>query len=138
MQTDPIADFLTSIRNANTAKHDDIVVPSSKLKIEIARILQEEGYIEGYESLPAEEGKAGAGTQGRLRVVLRYNGGRERVIHHIERVSKPGRRVYVGKTDIERVLGGLGVAILTTPRGVLSDRAARRAGVGGELLAKVY
>ena len=138
MQTDPIADFLTSIRNANTAKHDDIVVPSSKLKIEIARILQEEGYIEGYETLPAEEGKAGAGTQGRLRVVLRYNGGRERVIQHIERVSKPGRRVYVGKADIDRVLGGLGVAILTTPRGVLTDRAARRAGVGGELLAKVY
>ncbi len=138
MQTDPIADFLTSIRNANTAKHDDIVVPSSKLKIEIARILQEEGYIEGFESLPAEEGRPGAGTQGRLRVVLRYNGGRERVIQHIERVSKPGRRVYVGKTDIDLVLGGLGIAILTTPRGVLSGRAARRAGVGGELLAKVY
>jgi small subunit ribosomal protein S8 len=138
MQTDPIADFLTSIRNANTAKHDDIVVPSSKLKIEIARILQEEGYIEGYETLPAESGKAGAGTQGRLRVVLRYQGGRERVINHIERVSKPGRRVYVGKADIDRVQGGLGVAILTTPRGVLTDRAARRAGVGGELLAKVY
>lgn len=138
MQTDPIADFLTSIRNANTAKHDDIVVPSSKLKIEIARILQEEGYIEGYETLPAEEGKAGAGTQGRLRVVLRYQGGRERVINHIERVSKPGRRVYVGKAEIDRVQGGLGVAILTTPRGVLTDRAARRAGVGGELLAKVY
>jgi small subunit ribosomal protein S8 len=88
--------------------------------------------------LPAEDGKAGAGTQGRLRVMLRYHGGRERVIQHIERVSKPGRRVYVGKADIDRVLGGLGVAILTTPRGVLTDRAARRAGVGGELLAKVY
>lgn len=138
MQTDPIADFLTSIRNANMAKHDDVTVPSSKLKIEIARILQEEGYITGYESLPAEPGKSGAGTQGRLKVTLRYQGGRERVIQHIERVSKPGRRVYVGKTDIDRVLGGLGVAILTTPRGVLTDRAARRAGVGGELLAKVY
>lgn len=138
MQTDPIADFLTSIRNANTAKHDDIIVPSSKLKIEIARILQEEGYIEGYETLPAEKGKPGAGTQGRLRVKLRYQDGKERVIHHIERVSKPGRRVYVGKTDIDRVQGGLGVAILTTPRGVLTDSAARRAGVGGELLAKVY
>lgn len=138
MQTDPIADFLTAIRNANSAKHEDVTVPSSKLKIEIARILKEEGYIEDYESLPAVAEKAGAGTQGRLRVVLRYHGGRERVIQHIERISKPGRRVYVGKTDIDRVLGGLGIAILTTPRGVLTDRAAKRAGVGGELLAKVY
>jgi small subunit ribosomal protein S8 len=138
MQTDPIADFLTAIRNANAARHDDVTVPSSKLKIEIARILKEEGYIEDYESLPAEAEKPGAGSQGRLRVQLRYQGGRERVIHHIERISKPGRRIYVGKTDIDRVLGGLGIAILTTPRGVLTDRAAKRAGVGGELLAKVY
>jgi small subunit ribosomal protein S8 len=138
MQTDPIADFLTAIRNANTARHEDVTVPSSKLKIEIARILQEEGYIEGYELLPSESGKPGAGGQGRLRVQLRYHGGRERVIHHIERISKPGRRIYVGKTEVDRVLGGLGIAILTTPRGVLTDRAAKRAGVGGELLAKVY
>ena len=138
MQTDPIADFLTSIRNANSARHEDVTVPSSKLKIEIARILKEEGYIEGYESLPAIAEKAGAGTQGRLRVILRYQGGRERVIQHIERISKPGRRVYVGKGEIDRVLGGLGIAILTTPRGVLTDRGAKRAGVGGELLAKVY
>lgn len=138
MQTDPIADFLTAIRNANTARHEEVTVPSSKLKIEIARILQEEGYIEGYEVLTGEEGKPGSGTQGRLRVQLRYHGGRERVIHHIERISKPGRRIYVGKTDVDRVLGGLGIAILTTPRGVLTDRAAKRAGVGGELLAKVY
>ena len=138
MQTDPIADFLTAIRNANTARHEDVTVPSSKLKIEIARILQEEGYIEGYEVLPGEEGKPGGGGQGRLRVQMRYHGGRERVIQHIERVSKPGRRIYVGKTDVDRVLGGLGIAILTTPRGVLTDRAAKRAGVGGELLAKVY
>jgi small subunit ribosomal protein S8 len=138
MQTDPIADFLTSIRNANTARHEEVIVPSSKLKVEIARILQEEGYIEGYELLPAIAEKPGAGGQGRLRVQLRYQGGRERVIQHIERISKPGRRVYVGKGDIERVLGGLGIAILTTPRGVLTDRAAKRAGVGGELLAKVY
>ena len=138
MQTDPIADFLTAIRNANTARHEDVTVPSSKLKIEIARILQEEGYIEGYEVLPGEEGNPGGGGQGRLRVQMRYHGGRERVIQHIERVSKPGRRIYVGKTDVDRVLGGLGIAILTTPRGVLTDRAAKRAGVGGELLAKVY
>lgn len=138
MQTDPIADFLTSIRNANKARHDDVTVPSSKVKVQIARILKEEGYIEDFELVDGEPGKAGAGTQGKLKVVLRYQGGRERVIHHIERVSKPGRRIYVGKGDIARVLGGLGIAILTTPRGVLTDRSAVRAGVGGELIAKVY
>ena len=131
MQTDPIADFLTSIRNANTARHLEINVPSSKLKVEIARVLKEEGFINDYEVLPDDK-------QGRIRVVMRYNEGRERVISHIQRVSKPGRRIYVGKTEIERVLNGLGIAILSTPRGVLTDRAARRAGVGGELLAKIY
>ena len=131
MQTDPIADFLTSIRNANQAKKADVTVPSSKLKIEIARILKEEGYIADYST--AEDDK-----QGTITVVLRYNEGRERVLQHIERVSKPGRRMYVGKTEIPRVLGGLGISILSTPRGVLTDRSARRAGVGGELLAKVY
>jgi small subunit ribosomal protein S8 len=130
MQTDPIADFLTAIRNANTARKDDVTTPASKLKVEIARILKEEGYIDSYEVTPDSK-------QGRIRVVLRYDG-RDRVIQHLERVSKPGRRIYVGKNDIDRVLGGLGVAILSTPRGVLTDRAARRAGVGGELLAKVY
>jgi len=138
MQTDPIADFLTAIRNANKARHEDVIVPSSKVKVQIARILKEEGYIENFEVLEGEAGKAGAGTQGKLKLSLRYEGGRERVIHHIERVSKPGRRIYVGKADIARVLGGLGVAILTTPRGVLTDRSAVRAGVGGELIAKVY
>jgi small subunit ribosomal protein S8 len=136
MQTDPIADFLTAIRNANSARHEDVTVPTSKLKVEIARILKEEGYIEDYEAVPGTPGKAG--QHGRLRIALRYHGGRERVIHHIERISKPGRRIYVGKGEIDRVLGGLGIAILTTPRGVLTDRAAKRAGVGGELLAKVY
>jgi small subunit ribosomal protein S8 len=131
MQTDPIADFLTSIRNANTARHNELTIPSSKVKVEIARILKEEGYIGDYE-VHADD------KQGRLRIVMRYAEGRERVIQHIERVSKPGRRIYVGKNDIDRVLGGLGIAILSTPRGVLTDRAARRAGVGGELLAKVY
>jgi len=130
MQTDPIADFLTAIRNANQAKKVDVTVPSSKLKIEIARILKQEGYIAEYAT--REDGK-----QGLLTVTLRYNN-RERVLQHIERVSKPGRRIYVGKTEIPRVLGGLGVAILSTPRGVLTGSAARQAGVGGELLAKVY
>ena len=130
MQTDPIADFLTAIRNANQAKKVDVTVPSSKLKIEISRILKQEGYIAEYAT--REDGK-----QGLLTVTLRYNN-RERVLQHIERVSKPGRRIYVGKTEIPRVLGGLGVAILSTPRGVLTGSAARQAGVGGELLAKVY
>jgi small subunit ribosomal protein S8 len=131
MQTDPIADFLTSIRNANTARHQEVTVPSSKLKVEIARILKEEGYIDSYEV-------AADSKQGRITVTLRYAEGRERVFQVLERVSKPGRRVYVGKGDIDRVQGGLGVAILSTPRGVLTDRSARRAGVGGELLARVY
>lgn len=130
MQTDPIADFLTAIRNANQAKKVDVTVPSSTLKVEIARILKQEGYIAEYAT--REDTK-----QGLLTVTLRYND-RERVIQHLERVSKPGRRIYVGKAEIPRVLGGLGVAILSTPRGVLTGSAARKAGVGGELLAKVY
>lgn len=131
MQTDPIADFLTSIRNANQAKKVDVTVPSSKIKIEIARVLKQEGYIADYAT--QEDDK-----QGTITVTLRYNTGRERVLQHIERVSKPGRRIYVGKAEIPRVLGGLGVAILSTPRGVLTGSAAKSAGVGGELLAKVY
>lgn len=131
MQTDPIADFLTSIRNANQAKKVDVTVPSSKIKIEIARVLKQEGYIADYAS--AEDDK-----QGTLTVTLRYSPSRERILQHIERVSKPGRRIYVGKTEIPRVLGGLGIAILSTPRGVLTGSAAKSAGVGGELLAKVY
>ena len=131
MQTDPIADFLTSIRNANQAKKVDVTVPSSKIKIEIARVLKQEGYIADYSS--KEDDK-----QGTITVTLRYSASRERILQHIERVSKPGRRIYVGKTEIPRVLGGLGVAILSTPRGVLTGSAAKSAGVGGELLAKVY
>ena len=131
MQTDPIADFLTAIRNANQAKKVDVTVPSSKLKIEIARILKQEGYIADFAT--REDDK-----QGQITVTLRYQDNRDRVLQHIERVSKPGRRIYVGKTDIPRVLGGLGIAILSTPRGVLTGSAAKQAGVGGELLAKVY
>ena len=130
MQTDPIADFLTSIRNANRARKADVTVPNSKIKVEIARILKEEGYIADYVVQPDDK-------QGLITVTLRYEG-RGNILQHIERISKPGRRVYVGKNDIDRVLGGLGIAILSTPRGVLTDTAARRAGVGGEILAKVY
>ena len=130
MQTDPIADFLTAIRNANTARKVDVTTPSSKIKVEIARVLKAEGYIDDYSVAPDEK-------QGRITVTLRYVD-RERVINNIKRISKPGRRIYVGKTEIPRVLGGLGVAILSTPRGVLTGSAAKSAGVGGELLAKVY
>jgi len=131
MQTDPIADFLTAIRNANSARHNDVTIRSSNLKIEIARILKEEGYIDSFEVVPDDK-------QGQIKVILRYVENRQRVFQVLERISKPGRRVYVGKGDIARVQGGLGVAILSTPRGVLTDRAARRAGVGGELLARIY
>jgi small subunit ribosomal protein S8 len=130
MQTDPIADFLTAIRNAANARKTDVTVPSSKLKIAIAEILKREGYIGDYEV--QEDDK-----QNRLKIVLRYHG-KERVFQVLERVSKPGRRIYVGKTEVDRVLGGLGVSILSTPRGVITDREARRQGVGGELLLRVY
>jgi small subunit ribosomal protein S8 len=130
MQTDPIADFLTVIRNANTARKVDVTAPSSKIKVEIARVLKEEGYIDDYSVTPDEK-------QGHITVTLRYVD-RERIINHISRASKPGRRIYVGKAEIPRVQGGLGIAILSTPRGVITDRDAKRAGVGGELLAKVY
>jgi len=130
MQTDPIADFLTAIRNANTARKTDVTVPSSKIKVEIARVLKAEGYIDEYAVVPDEK-------QGRITVTLRYVD-RERIINNIKRVSKPGRRIYLGKAEIPRVQGGLGISILTTPRGVLTDREAKRAGVGGEILAQVY
>lgn len=130
MQTDPIADFLTAIRNANTARKTDVTVPSSKIKVEIARVLKAEGFIDEYAVVPDEK-------QGRITVTLRYVD-RERIINKIKRVSKPGRRIYLGKAEIPRVQGGLGISILSTPRGVLTDREAKRAGVGGEVLAQVY
>lgn len=130
MQTDPIADFLTAIRNANTARKVDVTVPSSKIKVEIARVLKAEGFIDDY-AVQADD------KQGRITVTLRYVD-RERIINNIKRVSKPGRRIYLGKAEIPRVQGGLGIAILSTPRGVLTDREAKRAGVGGEILAQVY
>ena len=130
MQTDPIADFLTSIRNANTARKVDVTVPGSKIKAEIARVLKAEGFIDDYGVTPDEK-------QGHITVTLRYVD-RERVINKIKRVSKPGRRIYLGKAEIPRVQGGLGISILSTPRGVLTDTEAKRAGVGGEILAQVY
>ena len=131
--TDPIADMLTRIRNGITSRHDRVEMPVSKLKVEIARILKSEGFISNYKVLE-EDGK----PQGSLRVYLKYSGNGEPVIHGIERVSRPGKRVYRGKEEIPRVLGGLGLAIVSTSKGVLSGNEAARTGVGGEVLCQVW
>ncbi|HEY0785048.1 MAG TPA: 30S ribosomal protein S8 [Acidobacteriaceae bacterium] len=129
--TDPVADFLARIRNAIRARHQKLDVPASKLKSEIARILKEEGYIANYKA--AEED----GHQV-IRVYLKYGANNEPGIRDLQRISRPGCRVYVGRDEIKRVQGGLGIAILTTPRGVMTGRQARREGVGGELLCEVW
>lgn len=131
MKTDPIADMLTRIRNANQVKQPETVMPSSKLKEEIARILSDEGYLDGYKVEDAPVGKA-------LTVRLRYSAGRVPVLKKINRVSKPGRRVYAGAADMLRVRGGVGVAIVSTSEGLMSDRDARRRNVGGEILCEVW
>jgi len=128
--TDPIADMLTRIRNGIQARHPRVDMPSSKLKVEVARILKEEGYISNFKV--GDEGKKKV-----LKVFLKYASDGTNAIASIDRVSKPGRRVYVGSQSIPRILGGLGVSILTTPRGVLTGKAARKAGVGGEVLCSV-
>lgn len=128
--TDPIADMLTRIRNGIGARHPRVDMPASKMRVEIARILKEEGYISNYKV--AEEAKKKV-----LRVFLRYSPDGTSVITTLERISRPGRRVYVGATEIPRVLGGMGVSILTTPRGLMTGKNARKAGVGGELLCNV-
>ena len=132
--TDPIADMLTRIRNAVTAKHTRVDMPGSRLKAEIARILQDEGYIQGFKVNEPKDGEA----QGTLRVVLKYGPRGERVITGIQRVSRPGRRVYFGRADVPEVLAGLGTAILTTSRGVMTGREAVKAGVGGEVLCNIW
>ena len=135
--TDPISDMLTRIRNAVSAKHARVDLPASKLKAEIARILQDEGYIQGYRLVegPAEKGQK---TRQLIRVFLKYGPHGERVISGIERISRPGRRVYLGVDDVPPVLGGLGTNILTTSRGVMTGRAAVKAGVGGEVLCNIW
>ena len=129
--TDPVADFLTRLRNANQAYHEQVNLPYSKLKSHIAEILKSEGYIAGFTVADAEVGKT-------LTVDLKYGPNRERSIAGIKRVSKPGLRVYAKSTEIPRVLGGLGVAILSTSSGLLTDRQAAKKGVGGEVLAYVW
>jgi small subunit ribosomal protein S8 len=134
--TDPIADMLTRIRNAVRARHTRVDVPASGLKLEIARILQSEGYIQSFKVVeePLERGS----TTKSLRIALKYGPRGERVISGIERVSRPGRRVYFGRDDVPRVLGGLGTSILTTSHGVMTGREAAKVGVGGEVLCNVW
>jgi small subunit ribosomal protein S8 len=136
--TDPISDMLTRIRNAVTAKHTRLDMPASKLKAEIARILVDEGYIQGFRMLEEPAQRAGRQPRQVIRVVLKYGPHGEKVISGIQRVSRPGRRVYLGVDDVPTVLGGLGTSILTTSRGVMTGRAARKAGVGGEVLCNVW
>lgn len=131
--TDPIADMLTRIRNGIQAHHERVEMPNSKLKVEVARILKSEGFISNYKVVN-EEGR----PQATLRVYLKYSDNGEPVIHGIERISRPGRRVYRGKEDIPQVLGGLGLAIVSTSKGVLSGSEAARTGIGGEVLCQVW
>jgi small subunit ribosomal protein S8 len=135
--TDPISDMLTRLRNAVTAKHARVDLPASKLKAEIARILQDEGYIQGFRLVeePAEKHRQ---PRQMIRVFLKYGPHGEKVMTGLERISRPGRRVYLGAEDVSPVLGGLGTSILTTSRGVMTGRAARKAGVGGEVLCNVW
>ena len=132
--SDPIEDMLARIRNATLARHTRVDMPSSRLKVEIAKILQHEGYIQSFSVLEPE----GDRVQAQLRVQLKYGPRGERVITGIERVSRPGRRVYFGREEVPTVLGGLGTSILTTSRGVMTGREARRQGVGGEVLCNVW
>ncbi len=131
MTSDPIADMLTRIRNALKAGHAKVDVPASRLKLEIARILRDEGYIQNYKL--AEEG-----ARKLIRIYLKYGPDNRPLISHLERVSRPGCRVYVGRREIPRVLGGLGINILTTPQGVMTGRQASKLGVGGEVLCQIW
>ena len=129
--TDPVADLLARIRNSIHARHQKLDVPASKLKLEIARILKEEGYISNFKPTEDEGHKV-------VRIYLKYDNNNDAAISNVERVSRPGCRVYVRRTEIPRVLGGMGINILTTPRGVMTGRQARKQGVGGEVLCEVW
>ena len=131
MVSDPVADLLTRIRNANLARHEKVTLPSSKLKVEIARLLQEEGYVDGWNV--AKDGQFQS-----LTITLKYSDSRERVIKGLKRISKPGRRIYAKHDRLPKVLGGLGTAILSTPTGVITSRQAAERGIGGEVLCFVW
>ena len=129
--TDPIADMLTRVRNANSAKHKTVDVPSSKIKLAIADILCKEGYIKSFEEIQNE-------VQGTIRITLKYDEKGKRVIDGIKRISKPGLRVYASKEELPKVLNGLGIAIVSTSKGIMTDKEARKIGLGGEVLAYVW
>ena len=129
--TDPIADMLTRIRNANTVGHDTVDVPASKMKKSVAEILADEGYIKGFDVIDDNK-------QGTIRIEMKYGAGKERVISGIKKISKPGLKVYAKAEDVPKVLGGLGVAIISTSKGVISDKEARKLGVGGEVICYVW
>jgi small subunit ribosomal protein S8 len=128
---DPIADMLTRIRNANTIKHEKVDVPNSKIKKSIAQILVDEGYIKDFEVIED-------GTRSTIRVTLKYGANKTKVITGLKRISKPGLKVYAPKDEVPKVLGGLGIAILSTSRGIMTDKAARNQGIGGEVLAYIW
>lgn len=129
--TDPIADMLTRIRNANSSRHETVNIPSSKIKVEIAKILLDEGYIAGYEVIED-------GLQGIIKVTLKYGPNKQKVITGLKRISKPGLRVYATKEELPRVLRGLGIAIISTSKGIMTDKKARSENVGGEVLAFIW
>ncbi len=131
MMTDPIADMLTRIKNANMVRMEKVDIPASKLKIEMTKILKEKGFIKGYKVLKDKK-------QGILRISLKYVAGGERVISGLKKISKPGRRVYVDKKEIPKVMGGFGIAILSTSKAILSDESCRREGIGGEVLCYIW
>ncbi|MDR3592195.1 MAG: 30S ribosomal protein S8 [Negativicutes bacterium] len=131
VMTDPIADMLTRIRNANSVYHDKVEIPASKIKQSIVEILKSEGFVRDYEMITD-------GKQGTLRVVLKYGANREKVITGIKRISKPGLRVYAKTEQLPKVLGGLGIAIISTSKGIMSDKQARKEGLGGEVIAYVW
>ncbi|MCK9314214.1 MAG: 30S ribosomal protein S8 [Methanocorpusculum sp.] len=131
VMTDPVADFLTRIRNGNMVMHETVEVPGSKIKISIAQIMREEGYIKDFEYI--EDGK-----QGIIRIFLKYGQDKKKVITGIKRISKPGLRVYIGKDEIPRVLGGLGTAVISTSKGLMTDKKARKEGLGGEVLCYIW
>ncbi|MDD4776290.1 MAG: 30S ribosomal protein S8 [Syntrophomonas sp.] len=131
VMTDPVADFLTRIRNGNMVMHETVEIPSSKVKLAIAGIMKEEGYIRDYEYI--KDGK-----QGVIRIYLKYGPNKEKVITGIKRISKPGLRVYVKRDEIPKVLGGLGTAVISTSQGLMSDKKARKIGVGGEVLCYIW
>ena len=131
MMNDPIADMLTRIRNAQVAKHEAVMVPASKTKKAIAKILQDEGYIKSYELIDD-------GVQGQIKLTIKYMGSKQPVISGLRRISKPGLRVYAGSADLPKVLGGLGIAIISTSKGLMTDRQARKENLGGEVMAYIW